>query len=85
MVYLPCAAPAVAGADVDVPLRRAKDGRSVLIVYTALDRLVAGCGPEQPWALVPTASLGTVGDGGPPELILFDVEIPEHARHGAST
>lgn len=85
MVYVPCALPAVEGADVDVLLRRAKDGRSVLIVYTALDRLVACCGGDQPWALVPTASLDAVGDDGSPDLILFDVEIPAGSRHGAPT
>lgn len=84
MVYVPCAASAVEGADVGVLVRRARDGCSVLLVYTALDRLVACCGGEQPWVLVPTASLEVAVDGGPPGMILLDVEIPTHARHGAS-
>ncbi|NCT91024.1 hypothetical protein GXB85_08700 [Cellulomonas sp. APG4] len=69
------------GASVEVrPLR---DGRPALLAYTALDRLAAGCGPEQPWVALPTASLGEVKRRQPYDVVVFDLHVPEqHRREG---
>lgn len=75
VVYVP-----TTGHADELDLRQAPDGRSVLLVYTALDRLVDGCGSQQPWVLLPVADLGAEGGRTAPDLILFDVDVPGHAR-----
>lgn len=80
VVYVPTAGPAD-----ELDLRETPDGRSVLLVYTALDRLVEGCGPQQPWVLLPVAELGAEGGRTAPDLILFDVAVPDHARRPGPT
>src|SRR5690349_4243287 len=47
MVYVPCSPTEVSAGEVSIDVWPAKDGRKILLVYSALDRLVDGCGPEQ--------------------------------------
>jgi hypothetical protein len=83
VVYVPCAAVQDAGSDLVVDLRPTRDGRVALLVYSALDRLVACCGPQQPWTLMAAASLEDVRLATGFDLVLLDVEIPEEHRHSA--
>jgi hypothetical protein len=82
IVYVPCA-PAQAGDEqLTVDLRQTREGQLALLAYTALDRLIDCCGPEQPWAVMPTADLEQVRSATGFDIILFDLEIPaEHRRH----
>ena len=92
-VYLPCAAMPAAGvagwgladpdAEVTVEFRRTNDGRTALLAYTALDRLVDCCGPYQPWILMPTAKLDEIDRYQRYDLILLDMDVPVEFRRQA--
>ncbi|RZS36979.1 type III secretion system (T3SS) SseB-like protein [Herbihabitans rhizosphaerae] len=53
-------ATAVAGDDVTLVLRELEDGRRAMLVYTSLEKLVAGCGDEQPWMAFRAEALHTL-------------------------
>jgi hypothetical protein len=80
IVYLPTAAPVAHGL-IEVELRRNTAGKLALLAYTALDRLVDCCGPDQPWALHPTAQLHELSTDQPFEVIYLDMQIPLELRH----
>jgi hypothetical protein len=63
--------------------RRTADGEVTLLAYTALDRLIACCGENQPWAVLPTAHLEDVRREVPFGAVVFDTEIPEEHRRKA--
>ncbi len=56
------------------------DGQVALLAYTALDRLVDGCGDQQPWLLFETAKLDELRAVKPFDLKYLDVDLPEHLR-----
>jgi hypothetical protein len=66
--------------DLEVEYRPTRDGRTALLVYSALDRLHRGMGPDQPWFVLPTAELQRLYDVEPFDLVLLDVLVPEAAR-----
>lgn len=82
-VYVPCSPFNAGDTDLSVDLRSTKAGQIVLLVYSALDRLVDNCGPEQPWTVLPATELEQIRVATGFELILLDVCIPEHLRRGA--
>lgn len=57
-------------------VRTLADGRRGLLAYTALDRLAAQCGADQPWMLLMTSELGRIRAGQPFDVVAFDLEIP---------
>lgn len=75
--YVPCVADAQ--GRLRVVLRRTKDDRTALLMYTALDRLRAGAG-DVPWALLTLADLQQVKDETPYDVIYPDLLIPEDQR-----
>ena len=79
VLYVPCAPPRSAD-DLTVDLRVTGDGRLALLVYSAMDRLIAHCGPHQPWTVVFTKDLEQVRVATGFELILLDLDIPEQLR-----
>lgn len=78
--YVPCS------ADEDgrlrVTLRRTRDGRIALLVYSALDRLRAGAG-DVPWALISVPELQKVKQESPFDVIYQDLRIPDEYREVA--
>jgi len=80
VVYVPCERPPAPDGELTVDLRRTRDGQVVLLVYSALDRLVCSCGPRQPWVVMPTASLEHVNQRAPFDMVLLDMDIPEEHR-----
>jgi hypothetical protein len=82
LLYVPVADPDV-GDEMTVEFHRLADGRLALLVYTALDRLVTGCGPNQPWVVLPAAKLDEIDQYQPYDVILLDVPIPEDRRRKA--
>lgn len=54
-----------------------------LFVYSALDRLRDGVGPDTPWVLVTVEGLETIRRDTPFDLVLLDVNVPEDKRLGA--
>lgn len=81
VLYLPCAEQVADPAAARPLLRRTRDGRLALLVYTALDRLHRCCGDEQPWVLVRTDGLAELHRTEPFDLLLPDVAIPVAHRH----
>ncbi|MGH4020365.1 MAG: SAV_915 family protein [Pseudonocardiaceae bacterium] len=82
VVYVPCEQSGSSDEDLRIDLRRTGDGRSALLVYSALDRLVNCCGEYQPWVVMPTVKLGVVAEHVRFDVILLDLEIPERLRRG---
>lgn len=80
VLYVPCAGHGSAGQEAGVELRRLDDGRVALLAYTALDRLVQGCGPFQPWVMIETEALGEIDRSQPYDVIVLDAVIPEQLR-----
>jgi hypothetical protein len=85
VVYVPCA-PAPDGEkqspdELTIELRQTRDGRLALLVYSAMDRLIAHCGPAQPWTVLATQDLEKVRLSTGFELVLLDLDIPEGLRH----
>jgi hypothetical protein len=77
VVYVPCESTSPVDGEISLDLRRMADGRTALLTYSALDRLVACCGPHQPWILLPAARLDEVDRRVHFDVILLDVAIPE--------
>lgn len=77
VLYLPTSGQDLEGLPVE--LRQTADGRTALLAYTALDRLGTCCGPDQPWALVPTDKLDQLGIAY--DVIYLDMAIPEELWH----
>lgn len=85
IVYVPCT-PAQAGveqrsSELTIELRQTRDGRLALLVYSAMDRLIAHCGPAQPWTILASEDLERVRLATGFELILLDLDIPVELRH----
>ena len=80
-LYLPTGPvdPEAEGASIE--LRRTPDGRTALVAFTALDRLIDCCGDHQPWVLVNTEHLGLVHSANPYDVIVLDSPLPEDLRH----
>lgn len=66
-----------------VELRVLSDGTTVVPVYRDRDRLVAGCGPWQPWMLMPMEKLADLREVLGFEQIMLDVELPPEERKGS--
>ncbi|MGL4176780.1 MAG: SAV_915 family protein [Dermatophilaceae bacterium] len=84
VVYLPVTGRGE-GRFAEVELRRTNDGRTALLAYTAMDRLLSCCGPHQPWALMPTDRLGEIEQTQPYDVIYLDLPIPEDEQRTAQT
>lgn len=83
VLYVPTTRPTAGGEDTHIELRKTGDGRTALLAYSALDRLVACCGESQPWVLVGTEYLPRIHERLPYDVIFLDTEIPEDLRHSA--
>jgi hypothetical protein len=79
VVYVPCA-PAQTDEELTIDLRVTKDGRLALLVYSAMDRLIAHCGRAQPWTIMLTKDLEQARRATGFELVLLDIDIPEELR-----
>lgn len=85
VVYVPCLRDVADPADLEVLYRETKDGRTALLVYSALDRLRSCNGEDQPWFLIPTPGLQALYDNRPFDLVLLDILVPEHERLRAAS
>ena len=79
VVYVPCA-PAQSDGELTIDLRVTRDGRLALLVYSAMDRLIAHCGPAQPWTVMLTSDLEQARVATGFELVLLDLDIPAELR-----
>ena len=85
LLYVPVRDYLPGAGEVPIDFRSLPDGRTALVAYTALDRLVAACGAEQPWVVLPTDRLSEVDQHSPYEVMLLDVAIAAGARDGADS
>lgn len=60
-------------------IRQLADGRSALIAFTALDRLVDACGERQEWVLVHLSELDEIRARTPFDVVAFDPVVPAEA------
>jgi hypothetical protein len=79
VIYVPCA-PTETDDELAIDLRVTRDGRLALLVYSAMDRLIAHCGPFQRWTVMLTKDLEQVRSATGFELVLLDLDIPEELR-----
>lgn len=83
MLYIPCVREVADPADIEVVYRTTRDGRTALLVYSALDRLHRCAGDAQPWFTLPTVELQKIYEVRPFDLVLLDLVIPaEHRQEG---
>lgn len=68
--------------EIGLELRQTVDGGLVLLTFTALDRLIDGCGEHQPWVVIPAERLADIKDATGVTGIVLDVGLPEELRHG---
>jgi hypothetical protein len=68
------------GAQAWPELRRLEDGRLALPAFSALDRLVEGCGEAQPWILVPATEVESIGEASGCNVVLLDLPLPAGLR-----
>jgi hypothetical protein len=80
LVYVPCAPEQPGDTELSVDLRKTRDGRMALLVYSALDRLVDKAGPRQPWTVMLTRDLEDVRLRTGFDLVFLDMDIPEEFR-----
>ncbi|WP_309647185.1 SAV_915 family protein [Nocardioides sp.] len=79
-LYIPCLEHVRETAGAEAVYRTTKDGRTALLVYSALDRLHACCGEDQPWFGLPTHELQRLYDVRPFDVVYADVYVPEERR-----
>lgn len=77
MPYLPVQADAE--LEKVVTLRRLGDGRTGLIAFTALDRLVDSCGNNQEWVLIHLSELDEINKRTPFDSVMLDPPVPASA------
>jgi hypothetical protein len=82
VVYVPCA-PTQTADELTVDLRTTRGGQLALLVYSAMDRLAAHCGPHQPWTVMLTKDLEQLRETTGFTLILLDLDIPPELRRTA--
>jgi hypothetical protein len=84
VVYVPCS-PEQNSEELAVDLRRTRDGRLALLVYSAMDPLIAHCGSAQPWTVMLTRDLEQVRLATGVELIFLDLDVPPELRRTAGS
>lgn len=83
VLYLPTAAQ-TNGEEVAFVLRELEDGRRALLVFTSLERLVEGCGDEQPWVSIRAEALPEFEGLTEPDVLLWDAVLaPEIRQYGS--
>lgn len=80
-LYLPTGPAGREAQGASIELRRTPDGRTALVAFTALDRLIDCCGEHQPWVLVGTEHLPKVHAATPYDVIVLDSPLPDDLRH----
>lgn len=83
-LFVPCATRGEAAGRVTPALKPLADGRLALLVFTSLDALVTGCGPDQPWVGLPEATVEQVFRRSHADVVVVDVDLTADHRWGAS-
>lgn len=81
IVYIPCERIEAKDREARVELRQDGDERLVMLAYSSLEELVRCCGNAQPWIGVRTDRVSQVQLETGAEAILWDLHLPDGARH----
>lgn len=76
MVYVPSQRVVEGDAEAQLELRYLVDGRLAAPVYSTLERLVEGCGEDQPWVLLPVRILEQCREELGIEAVVLDATLP---------
>lgn len=68
----------------EAEIRLLADGRTTILAYTALDRLIEGCGKSQPWVAIRTDELNGLRANLPFDVVSMDVDVPPELRRLAA-
>ncbi|MBQ6643973.1 MAG: hypothetical protein IJH84_23470 [Saccharopolyspora sp.] len=79
-LFIPCARAAPHDQQVQLELRHTTENALALVTYTSLERLVEGCGDQQPWISVPSAEVQQLAEQVAAQVILQDVPLPDDQR-----
>ncbi|WP_199916545.1 MULTISPECIES: SAV_915 family protein [Miniimonas] len=82
--YVPCTRHVTEPDQLEVVYRTTKDGRTALLLYTALDRFQGCNGPDAPWFLAATSWLDELRKVRPYDVVYLDLPLPAHERIGAA-
>ncbi|MCA1675231.1 MAG: hypothetical protein LC799_24575 [Actinobacteria bacterium] len=83
VAYVPSQRGSLSDEQVTLELRHTVDGRLVMLAYTSLDFLVAGCGEAQPWVAAPAERVSELQRLSGAETVLWDVALfPDQRRDG---
>lgn len=77
-VFVPSTRVSAGDGSVSLEFRQLADGRTAMLAYTSLERLVSGCGPAQPWVSIRAERLTELREHF--DLVLVDTELPEGLR-----
>lgn len=79
VLYVPCAV-GVSSEPADVVTRRTLDGRTAVVAYTSLDRLLAACGSGQAWTALSLAQLQELHATLAYDVVYLDLVMPPALR-----
>lgn len=82
VIYVPVDPGGQGEGEAAFELRKLRDGRTALLAYTALDRLVEACGEYQSWLLVPADAVAAKQPDLGYDVALLDADLPAELRHG---
>lgn len=80
VVYI--ASQPLANPDATLEMRETDDGQLAVMVYSSLETLVAGAGPQQPWIAVSRERVDELVRLSGADGVLLDTVIPPGLRHG---
>lgn len=80
-VFLPAQRVPAGAEEAVLEVRRLVDDRIALFVYSTLEALVDGCGPDQPWVAVDASRIDAVQRVASADLMVWDVPLPVELRH----
>jgi len=83
-LFLPTGRTVPADQEVQLELRYTTEGALALVTFTSLERLVEGCGDQQPWISVPGAEVEQLAAQVGAQVILQDVPLPEDQRQDSN-
>lgn len=79
-VFVLCSRASPYDQEVQLELRHTTENALALMTYTSLERLVEGCGDQQPWISVPSAEVQQLAEQVAAQVILQDVPLPDDQR-----
>ncbi|HEY9472829.1 MAG TPA: SAV_915 family protein [Mycobacteriales bacterium] len=74
-VFVPSRRVSAGDGNVSLEFRQLADGRTAMLAFSSLERLIAGCGRSQPWVSIRADRLPELREHF--DLVLVDTELPE--------